>query len=232
METQNNGFIKLYRNFTKNIFYKNSEAVHLWIHLLFKANYHENNEFFLNYKKINLKRGQILTGRKMLSLETGISESKVFRLLKLFENEQQIEQQKTNKYTIITINNWDLYQQNEQQNEQQMNNKRTTNEQQMNTINKDNKDNKDNKYNKDNKIDNKIVIGRFIPPNLEEVKEYCFERKNKIDPQRFIDYYEARGWMIGKNKMKNWKAAIRTWENQNKQNEIKNEIKSIYKVVE
>lgn len=52
----------------------------------------------------------------------------------------------------------------------------------------------------------------FIPPKVDEVKAYCEERKNGIDPQRFIDYYEARGWMIGKNKMKDWKAAVRTWE--------------------
>lgn len=53
---------------------------------------------------------------------------------------------------------------------------------------------------------------RFIPPTLEEVKAYCLERKNNVDPQRFIDYYTSNGWVVGKNKMKDWKAAIRTWE--------------------
>lgn len=51
-----------------------------------------------------------------------------------------------------------------------------------------------------------------IPPDFESVKAYCLERKNGIDPARFIDHYEARGWLIGKNKMKSWKAAVRTWE--------------------
>lgn len=51
-----------------------------------------------------------------------------------------------------------------------------------------------------------------IPPTLEEVQEYCYERNNNIDPQAFIDFYESKGWMIGKNKMKDWKAAVRTWE--------------------
>lgn len=54
--------------------------------------------------------------------------------------------------------------------------------------------------------------GRFTPPALEEVKAYCSERGNRIDPQTFIDFYESKGWMIGKNKMKDWKAAVRTWE--------------------
>ena len=53
---------------------------------------------------------------------------------------------------------------------------------------------------------------RFAPPTLEEVRDYCYERKNNIDPSKFIDFYESKGWMIGKNKMKDWKAAVRTWE--------------------
>lgn len=53
---------------------------------------------------------------------------------------------------------------------------------------------------------------RFTPPTLEEVQAYCLERKNKVDPQRFIDYYTSNGWVVGKNKMKDWKAAVRTWE--------------------
>lgn len=53
---------------------------------------------------------------------------------------------------------------------------------------------------------------RFIPPTVEEVKEYCVERRNSIDPQRFVDYYTANGWMVGRNHMKDWKATIRTWE--------------------
>ena len=53
---------------------------------------------------------------------------------------------------------------------------------------------------------------RFVKPTLEEVEAYCNERNNSIDPQRFIDYYESNGWKVGKNPMKDWKAAIRTWE--------------------
>ena len=53
---------------------------------------------------------------------------------------------------------------------------------------------------------------RFIPPSIDEVAAYCNERKNGVNAQRFIDYYETRGWMLGKTKMKDWKAAVRTWE--------------------
>ena len=56
---------------------------------------------------------------------------------------------------------------------------------------------------------------RFIKPTLEEVQAYCQERKNKIDPAHFIDYYTAKGWKVGKQPMKDWKAAVRTWEKNN-----------------
>ena len=52
----------------------------------------------------------------------------------------------------------------------------------------------------------------FEPPNLEQVKAYCEERKNGVDAERFYDFYQSKGWMVGKNGMKDWKAAVRTWE--------------------
>ena len=55
-------------------------------------------------------------------------------------------------------------------------------------------------------------IRGFTPPSIDEVSAYCAERNNGIDPQHFVDFYEAKGWMVGKNKMKDWKAAVRTWE--------------------
>lgn len=53
---------------------------------------------------------------------------------------------------------------------------------------------------------------RFTPPTLEEVSSYCSERNNNVNPQKFIDFYQSKDWMVGKNKMKDWKACVRTWE--------------------
>lgn len=53
---------------------------------------------------------------------------------------------------------------------------------------------------------------RFTPPTVDEVAAYCGERNNRIDPQTFVDFYASKGWVVGKSKMKDWKAAIRTWE--------------------
>ena len=53
---------------------------------------------------------------------------------------------------------------------------------------------------------------RFVPPTVDEVRAYCQDRQNGIDPQRFIDHYTSNGWMVGRTKMKDWQAAVRTWE--------------------
>ena len=53
---------------------------------------------------------------------------------------------------------------------------------------------------------------RFIPPTVEEVREYCKERRNRVDPVAFVSFYESNGWKVGRNAMKDWRAAVRTWE--------------------
>ena len=58
----------------------------------------------------------------------------------------------------------------------------------------------------------------FTPPTVEEIRAYCEERKNSVDPERFHSYYSSNGWMVGKAKMKDWKAAVRTWERNGFQN--------------
>jgi len=119
------GWIKLHRKIRDKGYYKNSKFVHLWVHILLKAN-HEGKEFMRNNQIIVIKEGQLITGRKQLSEETGISESSIERILEMFENEHQIEQQKTTKFRLITILNWKEYQTNGQQNGQQADNGRTT----------------------------------------------------------------------------------------------------------
>lgn len=53
---------------------------------------------------------------------------------------------------------------------------------------------------------------RFTPPTVDEVRAYCQERQNGVDPERFVDFYASKGWMVGKNKMADWKSCVRTWE--------------------
>lgn len=60
---------------------------------------------------------------------------------------------------------------------------------------------------------------KFTTPTIEEIKAYCELRKNKVDPVKWFNFYQAKGWMIGKNKMKDWKAAVRTWEEPHETNQ-------------
>lgn len=55
----------------------------------------------------------------------------------------------------------------------------------------------------------------FKKPTVEEIRNYCRERNNDINPENFYDHYESNGWLVGKNKMKDWKASVRTWERRN-----------------
>ena len=80
---------------------------------------------------------------------------------------------------------------------------------------------------------------RFEKPTLSEIKQYCIERKNNVDAQHFYDYYESNGWKVGKNSMKNWQAAVRTWEKnsytsttkQTKKTNTEQTLDAIYKVM-
>lgn len=99
-----NGWIKLHRKFKEWQWYKKSEMVHLFIHLLVSANFKDGF-----WQGIEIKRGQLVTGRKTLSNETGISEQSIRTCLSKFEKSGEINIKSTNKNSIITICKYDYY---------------------------------------------------------------------------------------------------------------------------
>ena len=77
---------------------------------------------------------------------------------------------------------------------------------------------------------------RFTPPSREEVQAYCMERGNQVDADAFIDFYTSKGWMVGKNPMKDWKACVRTWEKRDSQkadkgNKVANQLEQSYEMM-
>jgi len=125
-----NGYIKFFRKTLDNpTIMKDAEHLAIWTYLLLEATHKECNKIF-NGKEIILKPGQLITGRNVISQLLNINSSKTQRVLKEFETCNQIEQQMSNRNRLITIKKWQDY----QINEQQMNNQRTTNEQQLNTL--------------------------------------------------------------------------------------------------
>jgi len=99
------GWIKLHRKFSDWEWYQDSKMVHLFIHLLIIANHKDNN-----WQGVEIKRGQLITGRKKLSEETGISEQSIRTCLNKLKMTNELTIKSTNKYSIITICNYDKYQ--------------------------------------------------------------------------------------------------------------------------
>lgn len=200
------GFIKIHRGLLEWGWYKDANTMRVFMDILLNANYHDGE-----YMGHPVKAGQCVVGRKALAERLGISEQSVRTALSHLKSTGEITIKSTNKFSIVTIENWGKYQiqeersnqqSNQQANQQLTNNQPTTN-QQLTTSKKGRRE------------ERKKYI--FTPPTVEEVRSYCSERKNSVDAEAFVDFYQGKGWMVGKNKMKDWKAAVRTWERSRKE---------------
>lgn len=199
------GWIRIHRKFLDWEWFNKSEAVHLFMYLVLKANHKDGQ-----WQGIDVKRGQFVTSFGKISSDTGISLQTIRTLLKKFEKTNEINIQTTNKFTIVTLCKYECYQE-----ENELTNTQLTNEQQ--TTNKQLTTNKNDKNDK-----------KFIPPTFNDVLEYCMQNNLDVDGIKFINFYESKGWMVGKNKMKNWKAAIQTWVKPKQQVELSpEELKAI-----
>ena len=169
------GYIKIHRQLLGSPVFDNPELLKVWIWCLLKASHKEHIQL-VGLQEQLLLPGQFIFGRIKAAQELKLSESKIFRLIKKLEKMQNIHIKSNNKYSVVTIVNWGLYQGNgmesEQQTEQQMNNKRTTNEQQMNT----------NKNDKNVKKDKKDINSDFINTiiSLYPGKKVKAVRDNKL----------------------------------------------------
>ena len=128
------GWIKLHRKIWDNpVVTKDPDHLAVWIWLLTNATHRERDVVYEG-KRITLTPGEVVCGRNKIAEETHVSPSKVYRIIKAFKSEQQIEQRTDRQKSVITIVRWDEYQKSEQQTEQRVNNDRTTSEQRVNTI--------------------------------------------------------------------------------------------------
>lgn len=178
-----NGWIKLYRCLLDNpIVCKDGDYLSVWVFLLLNAAHTEHDVTFAG-KRYTLKSGELTTGRKVISSQLHMSESKVQRILKTFENEHQIEQRTDRQCRLISIVNWDEYQSDEQRNEQRVNNDRTTTEQRVNTK----QECKNEKNEKNEKKSNKAK-GRYDGIPLELIESMKgFEEMRKLIKKPLTD---------------------------------------------
>lgn len=200
------GWIKVSRKIQDHYLWDDSEPFDkrsAWIDLLLSVNHADKKILFEGKIKI-IHAGEILTSIAKLSEKWKWDRKKTRAFLNLLESDGMIRVFRTTHGTTITIENWGKYQ-------VEGTTDGTTTTPTMGQplpqplpINKNVKNDKN---------DKEIEKGKkFTPPTLQEVTAYCMERNNGIEPQTFIDFYQAKNWMIGKSKMKDWRACIRTWE--------------------
>lgn len=176
---------------------------------------------------LKLERGQWLRSTRKLQEDLSYVENRqvktystsvINRCIKKLEREQRICTKTHELGTVFTVLNYDMYQgfqrfnnKNLEHNLEQHKNSVGTVEEQSGNNNK--KEKKEEEGEEEKNSGTKVPERKkFIQPTLEQVTDYCFERGNRVDPENWYDHYTANGWKVGKNQMKDWKAAVRTWE--------------------
>ena len=201
----NEGWAKIYRSLSDHWLWEDKpfSKGQAWIDLLLLVN-HSEKKTMIDGRLETVSVGQTITSTRKLCDRWGWSNTKVRNFLKMLENESMIIVKSDSKKTVINIVNYSVYQDSD--------NKKATVKRQSSdseaAVKHTNKNEKNEKNEKNN-------IRRFTPPTYEQVSSYCLERNNNVDAHRFVDHYEANGWMRGKTKMKDWKAAVRFWERSN-----------------
>lgn len=199
------GWIKLYKQVQDNVLWQDKpfSKGQAWIDLLLMANY-ADGEMLSKGTIVQIRRGQVFRTQKHLSERWGWSIKKVRGFLLLLEKQKMATVEGIAQGMLITIEKYEFFQcQGHEEGTVEGRNRATQGRQ--------------NKKNKEEK--------QFTPPSVEEVQQYCTERGNAVDPEAFVAHYTSKGWMVGKNKMKDWKAAVVTWERKQHIDEKKCEVK-------
>jgi len=158
---------------------------------------------------INLNRGEGVWSIRFLAKRWHWSRGKVETFLKLLKDTQKARQYSRQGVMVTFLVDYDNSQ---DPNNYGLRQKKDTVQDGLKTGSRQGQD-KYNKGKKGKKVKKKTIKEKMkIPPDKKEVAEYISERGNKIDVDLWYDTYQSKGWMIGKNKMKDWKAAVRTWE--------------------
>ena len=179
------GWIKIHRQILNWEWYDDPNTFRVFIHLILKANHKEKK-----YKGIDLLAGSIVTSREILAIETGLTVQKIRTCLDRLKLTNEITIKTSSQGTVIQVVKYKDYQlvANEPTNKQPLNNQQTT-------------------TNNNEKKERSI----FKAPSLEDLNTFCLENNLELNASDFLNYYDSNGWMVGKNKMKDWKATVRRW---------------------
>jgi len=194
----NSGWIKLHREILDWEWYQDANTARLFLHCLLKAGREENK-----WQGEIIPAGSFVSSTKKLSNELSLTEREIRTAINHLKTTGELTIKTTNKFSVISIINWNIYQQTEIENDKQNDKPLTSNRQAT-----------DNKQ--ECKEHKNVKNNMFVIPTIEEIREFCAKRKNKIDPEYFLEYQNARGWKFKTGlPMKSWKATIITWEKNN-----------------
>jgi hypothetical protein len=187
-----------------------------WVDLIGLANWKEG---FIRVRGIRytVERGQCGWSQQSLAARWKWSRGKVRRFLDEMESVNNIVQQNNNITSIITIVDYDLYQDKPGSNGTADSTTNDTANGQQTVQQTDTKKLKELKELKELKSKERTTRKKFIKPSLQELTDYIQTREVKINPQSFLDYNDSKGWVVGKAPMKDWQAAVRTWEKRERQ---------------
>lgn len=195
MTNDNQGFIKIHRKFLEWEWYTDTNTKLVFLHCLLMANWKDGR-----FRGEVIPRGSFVSSYPQIAQQTDLSIQSVRTALNHLKSTGELTVKTTSKYSVFTVVKYGLYQEDNRQTNRQATGKQQAANSQLTTI----EEKKEKKEGKNN--------NREVPPSLDEVKAYCQDRNNRVDAERFISFYESKDWMVGKNRMKDWKAAIRTWE--------------------
>ena len=211
------GWIKLHRQLQEcPIWYgERFSKGQAWVDLLLLAN-HRDKKIIFNGEMITIQRGQYLTSTVKLAEKWGWNRKTVSSYLNMLQKENMITKVSDNTRTLVTIENYENFQGIDEYDGQPIGqvDGQPTGQPLDNPLDSRTDTNK-NVKNDNNDKNVKNNIKRFVKPTFEEVDAYCCQRNNSVDAQAFIDFYESKGWKVGNTPMKDWKAAVRTWERGN-----------------
>ena len=217
------GWIKLHRKIQDHWLFSFSEPdkALAFIDLVLSASF-DNGTVMIKGRTYHIKRGQFLVAQTTLQKRWKWSQNKVKRFLNLLKNERMVDIETDERASIITICNYSDYQggeraverPNERAGERTV--ERATDEQ-SNDI-KRSKELQEGKEVK--KKDNSQQADRFTPPTVNQVDEYMQSicKGSYDEAEKFVNFYESKGWLVGKVKMKSWQAAVRNWVKSDKKN--------------
>jgi hypothetical protein len=194
-------YIKLNRKILEWEWWSDINTSRLFIYMLLKANWKDTR-----FEGKLIPRGSFVSSIPKLSQETALTVREIRTAISHLKSTGEVTCKTYSKYTVFTVKNYCLYQSSDTQNDRQVTGKRHSNDILTTTI-EEKKEVKNIK-----KEEPKGSKKKFEPPSVEDVRTYCEERHNGIDAQSFVDFYTSKDWMVGKNRMKDWKAAVRTWE--------------------